>query len=76
MRAPPRLEVRGGARPVRILWTRKARTSSRVRRLATRLGEINWRDLVRVVKASRPETDRPVDDDNFKSLKIFHKFLQ
>ena len=61
MRAPPRLEVRGGARPVRILSTRKARTSSRVRRLNTRFGEINWRDLVRVVKASRPETDRPAD---------------
>ena len=62
MRDPPRLEVRGGARPVMILSTRKARISSRVRRPDTRLGEINWRDLVRVVKASRPETARPADD--------------
>ena len=42
-----------------MLWTEKARTSSRVLRLATRLGEMSFRDLVRVVKASSPERARP-----------------
>ena len=59
MRPPPRQERRPGARPVTMLWTVKARTSSRVLRLATRLGEMSWRDLVRVVKASSPERARP-----------------
>ena len=58
---PPRQEEREGLTPVRRLWTRKARTSSRVLRLDTRSGEISWRDLVRVAKASRPERDRPSD---------------
>ena len=59
MRPPPRQESRLGARPVMMLWTQKARTSSRVLRLATRLGEMSCRDLVRVVKANSPERARP-----------------
>ena len=59
MRPPPRQESRPGARPVTMLWTQKARTSSRVLRLATRLGEMSCRDLVRVVKASSPDRARP-----------------
>ena len=59
MAPPPRQEGREGLTPVRRLCTRKASTSSRVLRLDTRLGEISWRDLVRVAKASSPETARP-----------------
>ena len=59
MRPPPRQESRPGARPVTMLWTQKARTSSRVLRLATRLGEMSCRDLVRVVNANNPERARP-----------------
>ena len=59
MRPPPTQERTPGARPVTRLWTQKARTSSRVLRLATRLGEMSCRDLVRVVKATRPEKASP-----------------
>ena len=61
MAPPPMQEGREGLTPVRRLCTRKARTSSRVLRLDTRLGEISWRDLVRAAKASRPESARPAD---------------
>ena len=65
MAPPPRQEGREGLSPVRRLCTRKASTSSRVLRLDTRLGEISWRDLVRVAKASRPETARPGGDRKY-----------
>ena len=59
MRPPPSKESRPGDSPVRRLWTRKESGSSRVLRLATRLGEMSWRDRVRVLKARRPETASP-----------------
>ena len=46
---------------VRRLWTAKATTSSTQRRLATRLGEASCSDLVSVVKATSPDTDRAED---------------
>ena len=58
---PPRQEGREGLTPVRRLCTGKAKTSSRVLRLDTMLGEISWRDWREVAKASRPERDRPAD---------------
>ena len=59
MRTPPVEVTRSGMVPVIRLWTQKAMTSSRHRRPATRLGEISWRDKVRVVKATSPERDKP-----------------
>ena len=59
MRVPPMEETTSGMEPLMMAWTEKASTNSRHRRLATRLGEINWRDKVRVVKATRPDRDKP-----------------
>ena len=59
MRPPPMLERMLGARPVMMLCTRKAPTISRQRRLDTMLGETSCRERVRVVKATRPHTDKP-----------------
>ena len=56
---PPVTETKSGNSPSMRLWTLNARTSSKHLRLATRLGEISWRDLVRVVKANNPEIDNP-----------------
>ena len=59
MRPPPTQEmILGTWREIR-LWTANARTSSTHRRLDTRLGETSCSDLVRVVKARRPDTDSP-----------------
>ena len=61
MSPPPSQERVCGGWPVMAACTRKARTNSRDLRLDTRLGEISWRDLVEVAKASRPERARPGD---------------
>ena len=59
MRAPPVEVIISGMDLVRRYWTENASTSSRHLRLATRLGDINWRDRVRVVNAIIPDTDKP-----------------
>ena len=61
MRPPPVLATRLGAVEVSRLWTAKAATSSTQRRLATRLGDTSCSDLVSVVKATSPDTDRAED---------------
>ena len=60
MRPPPTLLARSACWPVMRVWTMKAITSSRDLMLVTRLGEINWRDLVRLVKPTSPDKARPV----------------
>ena len=59
MRVPPREDTTSGRDPVMMAWTEKASTSSTHLRPATRLGEINCRDRVRVVKATSPDSDKP-----------------
>ena len=59
MRVPPVEVIISGMDLVMRHWTENASTSSRHLRLATRLGEINWRDRVRVVNAIIPDTDKP-----------------
>ena len=59
MSPPPSQERRGGATPVMTLWQMKANTSSEALRLATRLGEITFRDMVSVAKAINPENAIP-----------------
>ena len=62
MRPPPTQEMILGTWRVIRLWTANARTSSIQHwRLETRLGETSCSDLVRVVKARRPDTDSPGD---------------
>ena len=60
MRVPPMEETTSGKELEMIPCTEKAITSSRHLRPATRLGDINWRDRVRVLKATSPERDKPV----------------
>ena len=59
MNVPPTQERVSGATPVIRLWAEKARTSSKVLKLATRFLEIIWRDLVRVKNANSPDMDSP-----------------
>ena len=59
MNVPPRQERMPGGTPLRRLCTVKARTSSSVLKLATKLGDMSWRDLVRVVKANNPDIASP-----------------
>ena len=62
MRPPPLQVMMLGSWRVIRLWTANARTSSIQHwRLDTRLGETSCSDLVRVVKARRPDTDSPGD---------------
>ena len=55
----PTQERRLGTSMVMRLCTPKASTSSTHLRLATRLGDTSCSDLVRVVKASSPDSDKP-----------------
>ena len=59
MRVPPTEVMTSGIELLMMAWTEKASISSKHLRLATMLGEINCRDIVRVVKATRPDTDKP-----------------
>ena len=59
MRPPPALVTRLGSCREITLCTRKARTSSRQRRLDTMLGEISCRARVRLVNAAKPQVDSP-----------------
>ena len=59
MRPPPALVTRLGSCLEITLCTRKARTSSRQRRLDTMLGEISCRARVRLVNAAKPQVDSP-----------------
>ena len=59
MSTPPVEVTISGKDPVMILSTLNASTSSKHLRLATMLGDINCREIVRVVKAISPERDKP-----------------
>ena len=59
MRPAPRQERGLGSSIVIRLCTPKASTSSTHRRLDTRLGDTSCSDLVSVVKANSPDSDKP-----------------
>ena len=59
MRVPPMEEMTSGMELLMMAWTEKESISSTHLRPATMFGLINWRDIVRVVKATRPDNDKP-----------------
>ena len=75
MRPPPALVTRLGSLQERRLCTRKARTSSRQRRLDTMLAEISCRARVILVNAAEPQADSPEESSLCVTIKMFIQYI-